>query len=137
MLSHAARPRLLFSLLLFSITLMYWNFKPNVNFLLTKQDLVNDPFWRSAFYIHIFGGMLAIDQSRAELRWLVQKPYNDYEPLRAALQSFPILIQPGGELGFPAEKENNARARRTVIAQDKQGRIIFIVAPDGYFTLHQ
>ena len=84
-----------------------------------------------------FGGMLAIDQSGAELRWLVQEPYNSGEPLQAALQSFPILVQPGGELGFPADRENYARARRTVIAQDREGRILFIVAPEGYFTLHQ
>ena len=84
-----------------------------------------------------FGGMLAIDQSKAELRWLVQKPYNAYEPLRAALQSFPILVQPGGELGFPSERDNHARARRTVIAQDKDGRILLLVAPEGYFTLHE
>jgi uncharacterized protein YigE (DUF2233 family) len=84
-----------------------------------------------------FGGMLTIDQSRAELRWLVQKPYNAYEPLHAALQSFPILVQPGGEPGFPAERDNHARARRTVIAQDQDGRILFIIAPEGYFTLHQ
>ena len=84
-----------------------------------------------------FGGMLAIDQSGAELRWLVQKPYNSSEPLQAALQSFPILVQPGGELGFPAERENHARARRTVIAQDRDGRILLLVAPEGYFTLHQ
>ena len=84
-----------------------------------------------------FGGMLAINQDRAELRWLVEKPYNSYEPLQAALQSFPILVQPGGKLGFGAERENNARARRTVIGQDKEGRILFIVAPEGYFTLHQ
>ncbi len=48
------------SLLLFAITFMYWNFRPDVNFLLTKQDLVSHPIWRTAFYIHIFGGMLAI-----------------------------------------------------------------------------
>lgn len=48
------------SLLLFTTTMMYWNFKPDVNFLLTKQDLVNNPVWRTAFYVHIFGGMLAI-----------------------------------------------------------------------------
>ena len=81
--------------------------------------------------------MLAIDQSGAELRWLVQEPYNPNEQLRAALQSFPILVQPGGELGFPADRENYARARRTVIAQDRDGRILFMVAPKGYFTLHQ
>jgi uncharacterized protein YigE (DUF2233 family) len=83
------------------------------------------------------GGMLAINESRAELRWLAQKPYNSYEPLQAALQSFPILVQPGGGLGFGAERENNVSARRTVIGQDKDGRILFIVAPQGYFTLHQ
>lgn len=84
-----------------------------------------------------FGGMLAINESRAELRWLAQKPYDSFEPLQAALQSFPILVQPGGELGYGAERENNVSARRTAIGQDTQGRILFIVAPQGYFTLHQ
>ena len=84
-----------------------------------------------------FGGMLAINQDHAELRSLVQKPYNPDEPLQAALQSFPVLVQPGGKLGFGPERENNARARRTVIAEDRNGRILFIVAPEGYFTLHE
>lgn len=84
-----------------------------------------------------FGGMLAINSSTAELRWLVQEPYNPGEPLQAAMQSFPILVQPGGVLGFGAERENNVSARRTAIAQDKEGRILFIVAPQGHFTLHQ
>ena len=84
-----------------------------------------------------FGGMLAIKEDRAELRWLVQKPYSSYERLQAALQSFPVLVRPGGELGFGAERENHVSARRTVIGQDKDGRILFIVAPQGYFTLHQ
>jgi hypothetical protein len=84
-----------------------------------------------------FGGMLAIKDSGAELRWLVQKPYDPYEALHAALQSFPILVQPGAQLGFGAERENNVSARRTVIGQDKRGRILFVIAPQGYFTLHQ
>jgi len=67
----------------------------------------------------------------------VEKPYNSYEPLQAALQSFPILVKPGGQLGFGPERENHVQARRTVIAQDRNGRILFIVAPQGYFTLHQ
>lgn len=83
------------------------------------------------------GGMLAIQDDRAELRWLVQEPYNPSEPLRAALQSFPVLVQPGGQLGYGAEKESHARARRTVIAQDRAGRILLMVAPQGHFTLHQ
>jgi len=84
-----------------------------------------------------FGGMLAISPAGAELRWLVEKPYNPYERLQAGLQSFPILVNPGGELGFGAERENHVSARRTVIAQDKDGRILLMVAPLGYFTLHQ
>jgi uncharacterized membrane protein len=46
--------------LLFGTTMMYWNLRPDVSFLLTKQNLVHQPLWRTAFYIHIFGGMLAI-----------------------------------------------------------------------------
>lgn len=84
-----------------------------------------------------FGGMLAIDNSGAELRWLVQKPYDAYESLHAALQSFPILVEPGGRLGFGPERDNNVAARRTAIGQDRDGRILFILAPQGYFTLHQ
>jgi exopolysaccharide biosynthesis protein len=81
--------------------------------------------------------MLAITENRAELRWLVEQPYNSYEALRAALQAFPILVKPGGKLGFGPERENHVQARRTVIAQDKNGRLLLMVAPQGYFTLHQ
>ena len=84
-----------------------------------------------------YGGMLAIHPDRAELRWLVEQPYYSTEALQAGLQSFPILVQPGGELGFGPERENHARARRTVIGQDRAGRILLMVAPQGYFTLHQ
>jgi len=83
-----------------------------------------------------FGGMLAMSRYRAELRWLVEQPYNSHEPLESALQSFPMLVLPGGGLGFDAERENHVAARRTIIAQDRYGRILFMVAPQGYFTLH-
>jgi uncharacterized protein YigE (DUF2233 family) len=84
-----------------------------------------------------FGGMLAIDRERSELRWLAQEPYNSSETLQAALQSFPMLVEPGGVLGYGSERESHAQARRTVIAQDKAGRLLFMVAPRGHFTLHQ
>lgn len=85
----------------------------------------------------LFGGMLAVSDYGMELRWLEERPYNPYEQLRAALQSFPVLVKPGGELGFPAQYEDNLKARRTVIGQDRNGQILFVVAPRGYFTLHQ
>jgi uncharacterized membrane protein len=48
------------SLFLFSITTLYFSFCSDCNFLLEKQDVVHNPFWRTAFYIHITGGMLAL-----------------------------------------------------------------------------
>ena len=47
-----------------------------------------------------------------------------------------MLVEPGGILGFGADRENHVSARRTVIAQDRAGRILFIVTPQGYFTLY-
>jgi hypothetical protein len=84
-----------------------------------------------------FGGMFVVTETGLDLRWLAQQPYDPNEPLLAALQSFPILVKPGGELGFPAEHEDNLTARRTVIAQDQEGRIFLMVAPQGNLTLHQ
>ena len=84
-----------------------------------------------------FAGMLAIDEKGAELRWLADHPYDSNERLSAAVQSFPMLVKPGGKLGFPKEYEDNQRARRTVIGQDKDGRILFMIASQGDFTLHQ
>jgi hypothetical protein len=84
-----------------------------------------------------FGGMLAISEQGTDLRSLAETPYLPGEPLLAGLQSFPVLVKPGGQLGFPAEHEDHVQARRTVIAQDRESRILFIVAPRGMFTLHQ
>jgi exopolysaccharide biosynthesis protein len=84
-----------------------------------------------------FAGMLVIRRSGPELRWLQQKPYDPEEPLLGALQSFPILVKPGGEIGFSEQHEDNKQARRTVIGQDTEGRILFLLAPEGWFTLHQ
>ncbi len=84
-----------------------------------------------------FAGMFAVGENGPRLRWLRSTPYDPSEPLSAALQCFPVLIQPGGRIGFPAESEDGIRARRTVIGQDRGGRILLLVASRGYFTLRQ
>ncbi len=84
-----------------------------------------------------FAGMLAINENFIKLRWLQEEPYKPNENLTAALQSFPVLVKPGGELGFTAENEDNIKARRTMIGQDTQGRIIFLVTSKASYTLHQ
>jgi uncharacterized protein YigE (DUF2233 family) len=82
-----------------------------------------------------FGGMLAITEAGPEIRWLVERPYLPDEPLRYALQSFPMLVKPGGGLGYP--DEDGSPARRTVIGMDGDGRFLIILARKGNLTLHQ
>lgn len=81
-----------------------------------------------------FAGMLAVSEAGPELRWLAQRPYNPDEALQYGLQSFPVLVKPGGIADFP--DDGGAASRRTVIAQDHNGRILLLVAPWGAFTLH-
>jgi uncharacterized protein YigE (DUF2233 family) len=84
-----------------------------------------------------FAGMFAITQHGPKLRWLAQEPYDPNEPLLAALQSFPVLVKPGGQLGFPAGEEDNQAARRSVVGMDRDGRLVLLVASIGNFTLHK
>lgn len=84
-----------------------------------------------------FGGMVAIRAQGTEVRGLAKRPYDPGEALLAALQSFPLLVKAGGKIGFPQEYEDGLQARRTVIAQDLDGKLLFIVTPQGYFTLHR
>lgn len=85
-----------------------------------------------------FAGMLTIDTAGVPtLRWLATRPYRAGEDAWAGLQSFPMLVKPGGELGFPADADSGSQARRTAVGQDRVGRLYFIVTPRGYFTLHE
>ncbi|MEX1001448.1 MAG: DUF2306 domain-containing protein [Crocinitomicaceae bacterium] len=49
-----------FASFLFAITAQYLSFRPDINFLLVKQDLIFDSIWRPTFYIHVISGMLVI-----------------------------------------------------------------------------
>lgn len=82
-----------------------------------------------------FGGMFGVTAAGPFLRSLTQEPYRAGEPLPAAVQSFPMLVDAGGLAGV--NEEDGQRARRTVVAQDGQGRILFLIAAHGHFTLHQ
>ncbi len=81
-----------------------------------------------------FGGMLAVDgDGRVDLRPLRDQPYDPTEPLSQAVQSFPMLVFPGGQVA-PIE-EDGARARRSVVALDRSGRLLVIVCASSSFTL--
>ena len=82
-----------------------------------------------------FGGMFAVTDEGPVVRSLRETPYDPAEPLQAALQSFPLLLASGGRPAFP--EEDGQQARRTVVAQDGNGRLLFLVASRGHFTLYQ
>jgi uncharacterized protein YigE (DUF2233 family) len=81
-----------------------------------------------------FGGMLAIAPGGGvSLRALSDQPYDPAEPLDQAMQSFPMLVFPGGT---PAEIEDNGeRARRSAVAMDRAGNLLLIASPTSEFTL--
>lgn len=81
-----------------------------------------------------FAGMFAVVDDAPQIRWLAAQPYDAAEPLDFALQSFPVLIRPDDAATYPTE--DNLPARRTVIAQDRQGRVLFVLATWGGFSLH-
>ena len=85
-----------------------------------------------------FAGLFAVDTNdQVSVRWLRERPYDPAEPLHQAVMSFPLLVKPGGALGFPADADDGTPSRRTVVGQDTQGRILFLVAPRGYLSLHR
>ena len=85
-----------------------------------------------------FAGMFAVTaDGQVSIRWFRQRPYDPSEPLREAVQSFPVLVKPGGVMGFPADADDGRPARRSVVALDRQGRLLFVVAPRGYLSLHE
>jgi uncharacterized protein YigE (DUF2233 family) len=81
-----------------------------------------------------FGGMLLVaPDGGLSLRALRDQAYDSGEPIDQALQSFPMLVFPGGA---PAEIEDDGRrARRSAVAIDRAGRLLLLVSPGSDFTL--
>lgn len=81
-----------------------------------------------------FGGMLSVaPDGGVSLRALRDQPYDPAEPIEQALQSFPMLVFPGGELA--TIEDDGQRARRSVVALDRAGRLLLLVSPTSDFTL--
>ncbi len=74
-------------------------------------------------------GMVQVRNSQPKLRSLYLEPYNNTEYFEQVAQGFPVLVAYGQAApAFDAEL-SQVSARRTVIAQDKQGRILVMVTP--------
>ncbi|HEY7419473.1 MAG TPA: phosphodiester glycosidase family protein, partial [Ktedonobacteraceae bacterium] len=83
-----------------------------------------------------FGGMLSVDsQGTISLRSLSEQPYDpNVDQLTQATQSSPMLIIDGKRAQFDA---NAASQRRSIVATDTQGRLLFIVSPNSAFSLDE
>lgn len=81
-----------------------------------------------------FGGMFAVSGSAAQVRWNAAQPYVEGEGLSYAMQNFPMLVIPGGAPNLEIDDNRNT-APRTAVAQDRSGRILFVVSPGVMFTL--
>ncbi len=83
-----------------------------------------------------FGGMLSVNSHGSlSLRSLHQQPYNpNSERLEQATQSAPMVMLEGKRTQFSADA---SQTRRSVVAMDKQGRLLFIVSPNPIFSLDE
>lgn len=79
-----------------------------------------------------YGGMFQVTGETVRVRSLVQEPYQG-ETLDQAVQAFSMLLEAGGQLARTGDGFDTP-ARRTIVAQDTQGRILFMVTPLGTLT---
>jgi len=97
--------------------------------------LVHDGHATGTSY-HGQGGMFAVSPAGVvSLRSLADVPYDPGEPLAEALQGWPMLVKP--EAGAVYDHEDGVRARRSALALDRAGRVLFIAAPAPAFTLRE
>lgn len=81
------------------------------------------------------GGMFAVTgDGSLVLRSLADYPYSEDEPLSEALQSWPMLVKNGGQPSYSDEADTE-RDRRSVVARDRSGRILFFVCSSNSFSL--
>lgn len=82
------------------------------------------------------GGMFAVTpEGEVWLRGLAAAPYDPAEPVAEALQGWPMLVHPGGEVAYT--HEDGERNRRSAIAIDTAGHPLLIAAPTAAFTLRE
>lgn len=82
-----------------------------------------------------FGGMLDVDaQGNVQVRSLRDHPYDPSEGLKQATQCTPMLLLNGKRTQFDGGTKTSPRS---VVALDKQGRLLFIASPGLAFTLDE
>jgi uncharacterized protein YigE (DUF2233 family) len=81
-------------------------------------------------------GLFQIVGGRPRVRSLWLEPYNASERLEQAVQGFPILAAQGQAAPISPDLDQGS-GRRTVVALDRQGRVLFLITPLGGVTLSE
>lgn len=82
-----------------------------------------------------FGGMLSVASNGSiNLRSLSQQPYDPGDSLTQAIQCSPMLVAGGKRTQF---NDTSSQSRRSMVAMDSQGKLLFISSPDEVFSLDQ
>lgn len=81
-----------------------------------------------------FGGMVAFTGEGVAIWSLAERPYASDPAIRYAFQSFPMLVEEGRAVYL---EEGGPAARRSAMALDGNGRVLFIVTLRGEPTLAQ
>jgi exopolysaccharide biosynthesis protein len=79
------------------------------------------------------GGFFTVHEGRVRVRSAVREPYLPDEALDHVVQGFPLLVLDGAMV--QVEAPHDWRTRRTVIAQDRWGHILWITTPGSGMTL--
>ncbi|MEM7330449.1 MAG: phosphodiester glycosidase family protein [Chloroflexota bacterium] len=79
-----------------------------------------------------FAGMMVINDGRVQIQDLAIRPYSPNDPIEFGIQTFPVLVKNGGQIGYT---ESGEAARRTVLAVDGNGRVLIIITQFGAFSL--
>lgn len=72
---------------------------------------------------------------RLEIRDLDPNGFSAAEQIWSGLQTFPMLVKPGGVQAVLPDQHSGDRARRTTIGIDEDGHILFVFAVEGRMTL--
>lgn len=75
----------------------YSSFEPDIQFLALKQDYINIPIWKAAFYIHVFSAIFTLFAGFTQFSEQFLKEYRKFHVLLGRLYVWNILL-----INFPA-----------------------------------
>ncbi|WP_207625740.1 DUF2306 domain-containing protein [Niastella populi] len=75
----------------------YSSFETDIHFLRYKQDYINIPLWKAAFYTHVFSSVLALAAGLTQFSDVILKKYRRLHRIVGWIYAVDILI-----INFPA-----------------------------------